>query len=530
MKKITSVLEDYSHCIDGFQKLETLHTDEQRTDFGIYNGEEHDNRALEETLEEKEQKINLALAVKHHIDQKYMIPLYDQVEHHHVNYNANHQVLEDTTIRVVAVRNIAIGERLSRPSMGCLEDCDDSGHANFIETFKQYGEVQSYPHLWTFGIGMKLIYHGDTSTRPAALGKIEWIEPPRYESQLALIAEEHRIQRIEYVEEVIPSRESVDEREWSQINKYCHALMDVLYDMVVEGQKLDLIGEEDEGDDSEDEDSEDEDSEDEEKEEEAGGDEAKKEEAGKDGAEESGAEDHIDVVVHSRDQEVASPIDAHKIAAKLLSNNTTDYPWMVKGCDLSEGCTLDNIEESRECGEDYDFDAYRNETEWVLMRSAYIAVVGPHNASLNLTYGSGIKVPYRVGHSPGRGRGVFAAADIPKGALVWQSEFTATFTEGEQFRKFLSALPDDMVCDLIIWCYTTVSVMGEDVIECDLDEGSLFNSYDDVSEYTIGNQKGTESSKSSIDGAYAMRDIKAGEELVTAYDEFDTENYKAFGL
>lgn len=53
---------------------------------------------------------------------------------------------------------------------------------------------------------------------------------------------------------------------------------------------------------------------------------------------------------------------------------------------------------------------------------------------------------------------------------------------------------------------------------------------DDVSEYTIGNQKGTEGSKSSIDGAYAMRDIKAGEELVTAYDEFDTENYKAFGL
>ena len=30
--------------------------------------------------------------------------------------------------------------------------------------------------------------------------------------------------------------------------------------------------------------------------------------------------------------------------------------------------------------------------------------------------------------------------------------------------------------------------------------------------------------------AYAMRDIKAGEELVTGYDEFDTNDYSPFGL
>ena len=57
---------------------------------------------------------------------------------------------------------------------------------------------------------------------------------------------------------------------------------------------------------------------------------------------------------------------------------------------------------------------------------------------------------------------------------------------------------------------------------------------DDFYEYTVGHgdsvqQAGTDDAKldSSV---YAMRDIKAGEELVTGYDEFETNNYQAFGL
>merc|ERR1711935_826390 len=105
------------------------------------------------------------------------------------------------------------------------------------------------------------------------------------------------------------------------------------------------------------------------------------------------------------------------------------------------------------------------------MRTAYIAIMGLEEASIDLKYGSGIKVPFMVGHSPGRGRGVFATKDIPKGTLIWKSQFTASLDEGMQFRKFLSVLPDDMVCDLIMWCYTS-----DEDIECDLDEASLFNS------------------------------------------------------
>jgi hypothetical protein len=51
----------------------------------------------------------------------------------------------------------------------------------------------------------------------------------------------------------------------------------------------------------------------------------------------------------------------------------------------------------------------------------------PDDTTLNLTYyGSAMK----VGHSPGRGRGVFATEDIRKGNLVWRGETTAAFKSG----------------------------------------------------------------------------------------------------
>jgi len=363
-------------------------------------------------------------------------------------------------------------------------------------------------------------YKGEISPRPATLGKIEWIEPPKYEWQIALMAEEYELQVSEYLEEVVPSRESVDEREWLQIDKYCHSVIAVLEDIVLEGKKLDLSPEEFKHDDSEDivEESEDEDEESEDEEDDEEDDEGN----GGDN------EDRIDVEISVKPQEVISRIDTQKIKAEK-PGNSTGYPWVVKGCDLSESCDLEDISESRQCGEAYEFTAFRNETEWALMRSAYIAAVGPQQATLNMTYGSGFKVPFKIAHSPGRGRGVFATEDIANGTLVWSSEYTATFTEGEQFRKFLAVLPDDMVCDLIIWCYTSLGIGKRNVIECDLDAGSLINSYDDISEYNIANTNITYDT-AEPDSVYAVRDIKAGEELVTAYDEFDTDNYEVFGL
>ena len=53
---------------------------------------------------------------------------------------------------------------------------------------------------------------------------------------------------------------------------------------------------------------------------------------------------------------------------------------------------------------------------------------------------------------------------------------------------------------------------------------------DDRSEYNIGALKGSTGDYRTEERIYALRDITAGEELVTAYGQFDTDNFAAFGL
>ena len=54
---------------------------------------------------------------------------------------------------------------------------------------------------------------------------------------------------------------------------------------------------------------------------------------------------------------------------------------------------------------------------------------------------------------------------------------------------------------------------------------------DDRSEYNIGYLKGKPVADCrSNEYVYALRDITAGEELVTAYGSFDTDDFESFGL
>jgi hypothetical protein len=58
-------------------------------------------------------------------------------------------------------------------------------------------------------------------------------------------------------------------------------------------------------------------------------------------------------------------------------------------------------------------------------------------------------------------------------------------------------------------------------IECDLDEASLFNSYDNGAEYTIGCFRSMVENYpiDCFDAEYALRDITAGEELIASYND-----------
>jgi hypothetical protein len=53
---------------------------------------------------------------------------------------------------------------------------------------------------------------------------------------------------------------------------------------------------------------------------------------------------------------------------------------------------------------------------------------------------------------------------------------------------------------------------------------------DERAEYNIGHLKDFTWDFMGVERVYALRDITAGEELVTAYGSFDTDNFAAFGL
>lgn len=177
--------------------------------------------------------------------------------------------------------------------------------------------------------------------------------------------------------------------------------------------------------------------------------------------------------------------------------------WAVEGCNSTE-CGHLALAQSRSC-ENHTMSTIHNQSTWMLLRGAYIATVGPGESSIKLDHGNGFKVPYTVGHSAGKGRGLFATQDVPEGALIWTPEHTALFYENNDFRKFLACLPDELVCDLLEWCYVEDDE-GEWVIACDLDDGSLMNEITNEGDVEYN----AECKSSSL---FALRPIPAGEEL-----------------
>jgi len=180
---------------------------------------------------------------------------------------------------------------------------------------------------------------------------------------------------------------------------------------------------------------------------------------------------------------------------------------------------------------------------WVYLRGLYTSIVGPW-ASMHLLE-DGFAVPVYLGYHPRMGRGVFAAQDIAKGTKIWDEQYSAEFTEAWQMRTFLLSVPQDLACDLLQWCYgmkAEGSSPHGGVVYCDLDMGSFLNtgsSVDDVnlvelpqSNATVSDVTATTNGKLTKTrmeelgkhATYAKRDIKAGEQLLTNYAEFDFDH------
>jgi len=180
-----------------------------------------------------------------------------------------------------------------------------------------------------------------------------------------------------------------------------------------------------------------------------------------------------------------------------------------------------------------------NESTWMLLRGTYIASVGAENASIQYPAStkSGYQVAVIVQETKMAGRGVYAAEDIAKGTRIWTSRVqSAHFKTGQSYRHFLNSMGNDLVCDLLIWCYPIFLDDNDESsvhIACDLDEGSFVNHADGTNNFGCDTEavKEFEHEGGCKENFFATRDIMEGEELRASYDEFAAgDQWSRFGL
>ena len=250
---------------------------------------------------------------------------------------------------------------------------------------------------------------------------LQWIHAPEEEWQLELMSHEYARQVNLYSDEVLPSREWVPAKEWEAMSALSDALIDALDFAVIDATDLLKLKEDKKGDNVH-----------------------EKDEAA---SEEACSNPEVS------DEKKTTPEVENESARERAIRLSGHDPWQVDRCKSGE-CDIFELNAARGC-KSHNYNTIHNETAWVQMRSAYIATVGPRRSTIPGVHGSGMQVPYKVGHSPGRGRGIYAMERIPKGTLVWKAEYTAAFSTGIQYRRYLASLPDAMACDMINWCYTS---------------------------------------------------------------------------
>jgi hypothetical protein len=165
---------------------------------------------------------------------------------------------------------------------------------------------------------------------------------------------------------------------------------------------------------------------------------------------------------------------------------------------------------------------------WKNLRSLYTSIVGHENSTIGSLESdhNGFVQPYYVQHNQ-YGRGIYAAVDIPQGALIWQNIRSAQFSDGASFREFVKRVqPNDLACDVLQWGY--VDYLPK--INVDLDEGALCN--DGGNESNVDFDEGRSSMFPVRPGIqlFANRNISKDEELLCYYGGFSSARWSDFGL
>lgn len=144
-----------------------------------------------------------------------------------------------------------------------------------------------------------------------------------------------------------------------------------------------------------------------------------------------------------------------------------------------------------------------------------------------------MQVPYEVRDSVGRGKGLFATNDIATGTLVWDFHKAniSVYSEAEA-KTVCEALASEQTLDsatqLVTYAYWSLHnpdgrADGLFLVDVTKDDGRFFNhSFDpNVALGGVLDQKSQETH--DMLSSYALRDIKAGEEIIDDYNTYATD-------
>jgi len=237
-----------------------------------------------------------------------------------------------------------------------------------------------------------------------------------------------------------------------------------------------------------------------------------------------------------------------------LTTRMEDDPWFLTEDASSHVGDFDAFWEALQCDTVFDQLERRpipSRRMWVFLRGLYFGIVGPQQSTIDVSLdddrtketsqnppettttsidGNSFLVPIKVEYVPGKGRAVIAVEDIPQGTQVCNGAWVARFLSPMYFRRFLSSLPRDLACDVMIWSFVEDHVWededddsdedGRPTLSVDLDEAAFMNK-----------ASRDEGSNIENENCIASRMIFKGEELLLDYSEFEKEfSWKAAGF
>lgn len=176
--------------------------------------------------------------------------------------------------------------------------------------------------------------------------------------------------------------------------------------------------------------------------------------------------------------------------------------------------------------------------DWTLIRQTYTEVVDstknwdedvvPPTLGYSLRPDVSVPPPYYAMFSPGKGRGLFASRFIKKGELVHDGTVSdVVFASGMAWRTFVFSLPRNFACDCTDWHWMQkLEEDGPYFMVAGINISSFMNS--GGKEYGIDDEDGSRTPnalpETPYDGKfYALRDIEAGQEILTDYDMYYTK-------